>query len=350
MISFYDSHLQKLHFGAQNMPAVEADDKDGLQDNEINPEEKKRKIRPKFDENSLVRPNGITALKDRLSSQVKFSGHGNEAMYVQQLIRQYQAWSHNLAPWLAFEDTINRCQKLRGKKAVQELLQSMRDDEAEAFIERKFGLAPIKRQRAQAQTIDGEEKLISESESENDITNSDGKEENEQKRAEELKKKRARDAARRAILDDDEEEDDNHDFPSESPKNDSGGNESSGNYRYVPNENSADFYEDEAMFFEEEVLGAGPTEAELEAMMEMEDEFIQSTKVVEADANKVTKKSIEMQENVIASAAESLENKASPEIKSGIKAEEIHANVIPTGSDVHLQESDIVEDLISQDA
>ena len=62
------------------------------------------------------------------------------------------------------------------------------------------------------------------------------------------------------------------------------------------------------------------------------------------------KKSMEMQENVIASAAESLENKASPEIKSGIKAEGIHANIIPTGNDAHLRESDVVEDLISQNA
>ena len=222
---------------------------------------KKRKRRPKFDENSLIRPSGLTALKQNATARNKTIARGREAQYVRQLMREYHAWGYDMVPWLAFEDMINRCQKLRGKKAVQEIIQSMRDDEAEVYVQRKYGELTYKRRRAEESnySADSDDGSIFNVESDSidggvddHVTVKSGVSTAmiARNREEALKKKRDREAVRSAH---------------ESSAVDGNKDTISGAVNELH-----DVFEDENAFFDDDPSMSGPTDAELEVMMEIE--------------------------------------------------------------------------------
>ena len=266
-----------MNIPASEDPVEEVEKKEEVENKEE--VEKKRKRRKKFDENSLVRPSGLTTLKQRISTRVKVLGRGHEARYVRQLMREYNGWGHDVVPWLAFEDAVNRCQKLRGKKAVQEIIQSMRDDEAEAYVERKYGASSYKRRHAQHAddiVVDDEPDSPDEDEEENKVeavagavgvvpsaakpesTGEDVKAMIARKREEALERKRAREVMKKEIIT----------APATTQSE----------------MDEEEFFEDEDEFFDEDG-GAGPTEAELEAMMEIEMAAVDDPRAAE---NKVT--------------------------------------------------------------
>ena len=79
---------------------------------------KARPKRPKFDDTKLVKPEGLPGLAKMFAAGPKPRGRGHEAADAAQIMRTYQAWAERLAPWMAFEDFISRCEKQRNKQTV----------------------------------------------------------------------------------------------------------------------------------------------------------------------------------------------------------------------------------------
>ena len=63
--------------------------------------------------------------KDFPSMQV-YRGPGNEASDLKKLINNYRHWAKNVAPFMSFEDVVDKCEKLGSKLVVRDTVESMR--------------------------------------------------------------------------------------------------------------------------------------------------------------------------------------------------------------------------------
>jgi hypothetical protein len=100
------------------------------------------------------RSDGIEALKENMEKRLKWHGRGHEAQdalavsslagwrrtrsaklcawrRAGKMMKVYKEWAFDLAPFLGFEDFINRCDKLRSKRIVHLAIQEQRTYEEE---------------------------------------------------------------------------------------------------------------------------------------------------------------------------------------------------------------------------
>ncbi len=97
---------------------------------------KPKKHRPRFTENDVIGFNGIERVYATFSSLCPFRGEGHEAEDLHRLLRCYKEWAYQLFPHLAFEDLVDRMQKLSGKARVRQCLEGLREKERERYLVR----------------------------------------------------------------------------------------------------------------------------------------------------------------------------------------------------------------------
>lgn len=59
-------------------------------------------------------------------SRQKYRGPGHEAADLKKLIMNYRHWAKDMAPFMSFEDVVDKCEKLGSKLAVRDSVESMR--------------------------------------------------------------------------------------------------------------------------------------------------------------------------------------------------------------------------------
>jgi hypothetical protein len=72
------------------------------------------------------RPTKLKPTEKDFPSRQKFHGPGHEGSDIACLLRNYRSWAKQLAPFMSFEDVVEKCEKIGGKLSVREEVQSMR--------------------------------------------------------------------------------------------------------------------------------------------------------------------------------------------------------------------------------
>jgi hypothetical protein len=134
---YENQNTDKLGDGLPDAVAVTGENSTE-QENVPKPLKKKRK-RPKLDEDRLTGREGLEALAPAFCRTLKtdrgdkdfpgkqtFSGTGREGDDLRRLLQNYRRWAKSMAPFLSFEDVIDKCEKIGGKLSVREHVQSMR--------------------------------------------------------------------------------------------------------------------------------------------------------------------------------------------------------------------------------
>jgi len=98
---------------------------------------KPKKHRPRFTEDDVIGFKGIERVYTTFPSLCPFRGEGHEAEDLHRLLRCYKEWAYQLFPHLAFEDLVDRMQKLSGKARVRQCLEGLREKERERYLVRK---------------------------------------------------------------------------------------------------------------------------------------------------------------------------------------------------------------------
>ena len=102
-------------------------------------EGKPKKHRPRFTEDDVIGFKGIERVYTTFPSLCPFRGEGHEAEDLHRLLRCYKEWAYQLFPHLAFEDLVDRMQKLSGKARVRQCLEGLREKERERYLVRMEG-------------------------------------------------------------------------------------------------------------------------------------------------------------------------------------------------------------------
>lgn len=79
---------------------------------------------------------GMERIYETFPQICRFRGAGHEADDLRRLMRCYKEWAHALFPQLAFEDLLDRVQKLSGRARVRKRLDELREKERERFLVR----------------------------------------------------------------------------------------------------------------------------------------------------------------------------------------------------------------------
>ena len=72
------------------------------------------------------RPTKLKPTEKDFPSRQKCHGPGYEGSDLACLLRNYRSWAKQLAPFMSFEDVVEKCEKIGGKLSVREAVQSMR--------------------------------------------------------------------------------------------------------------------------------------------------------------------------------------------------------------------------------
>ena len=86
-------------------------------------------------------------------SRQRYRGPGYEASDLKKLIINYQHWAKAMAPFLSFEDVVDKCEKLGSKLAVRDTVESMRYWTGH-YIKHDAQRARLLKQIEEAETLD----------------------------------------------------------------------------------------------------------------------------------------------------------------------------------------------------